>query len=84
MIRLQPARKGTHTLHGMYSAVACGFRCFVNSMPKYPKESAHAKRAPPYVDYKGYKGDKGLPNVKTGTSSPLESTSVGADQEGYW
>eukprot|EP00983_Pelagomonas_calceolata_P026022 816897-Pelagomonas_calceolata.AAC.1 len=48
-IRLQPARKGAH----MYSAVACGVHCFVNSMPKYVKESAHAKRAPP--------------NMKTGT-----------------
>eukprot|EP00983_Pelagomonas_calceolata_P025319 794402-Pelagomonas_calceolata.AAC.1 len=54
LIRLQPAKKGAHT----YSAVACGLCSFVNSMPRYLKESAHAKRAPP--------------NVKTGTLSPLE------------
>eukprot|EP00983_Pelagomonas_calceolata_P023528 740559-Pelagomonas_calceolata.AAC.1 len=54
LIRLQPARKGAH----MYSAVACGLRFLVNRMPKYFKESAHAKRAPP--------------NMKTGTLLPLE------------
>eukprot|EP00983_Pelagomonas_calceolata_P033255 1041241-Pelagomonas_calceolata.AAC.2 len=33
----------------MYSEVACGLHCFVNSVPNYLKGSAQAKQAPPNV-----------------------------------